>query len=46
MAKINRDLILLEIAKKSEAMSALPQVVQEQILDFKKEHEEKILEDG
>jgi len=40
---MNRDLILLAVAKNSEAMSALPQIVQEQILDFKKTHEKEIL---
>lgn len=40
---MNRDLIFLEIAKNSEAMSALPQTVQEQILDFKKKNEEEVL---
>ena len=40
---MNQDVILLEIANNSKAMSALPQTVQEQILDFKKKHEEEVL---
>lgn len=40
---MNKDLVLLEIAKNSEAMSALPKIVQEQLLDFKKKHEEEFL---
>lgn len=40
---MNKDLILLEIAKNREAMSALPQNVQKQLLDFKKKHRDEVL---